>query len=212
MDDDNLRIGLIDPVLLRRRIAKTALESFQIAVQDFGTIVECIAADVEADILVVVPPVLMVGPILEDIRALRERHNLPVVIIASADPHREGHMVREILRGGASGYIANQTTDLPTAVAALRFVKSGGMYMPLDNILQGQQKKPAEKPPGSLTPRQLDVLEKLRQGKPNKLIAYELGITESTAKVHIRVIMKRYKAHNRTEAVYKSQRMDIAAA
>ena len=53
------------------------------------------------------------------------------------------------------------------------------------------------------TDRQAEVVEALRRGKPNKIIAYELNLRESTVKVHIRNIMKKIKATNRTEVVYK---------
>jgi DNA-binding NarL/FixJ family response regulator len=43
-------------------------------------------------------------------------------------------------------------------------------------------------------------LDRLRQGMPNKLIAYELQMQESTVKVHVRHIMKKLKATNRTQA------------
>jgi DNA-binding NarL/FixJ family response regulator len=39
----------------------------------------------------------------------------------------------------------------------------------------------------------------LRQGKANKQIAYELNMREGTVKVHIRNIMRKLKAKNRTE-------------
>jgi len=55
--------------------------------------------------------------------------------------------------------------------------------------------------PGALTKRQSEVFAKLQQGKPNKLIAYELGMSESTTKVHVRSIMKTIGASNRTQAV-----------
>ena len=53
------------------------------------------------------------------------------------------------------------------------------------------------------TIRQAQVVEALRRGKANKIIAYELKMQESTVKVHIRSIMKKVKATNRTEVVYK---------
>lgn len=53
-----------------------------------------------------------------------------------------------------------------------------------------------------LTPRQLAVLKCLREGKANKVIAYELDMCESTVKVHVRNILKRLGATNRTQAVY----------
>jgi DNA-binding NarL/FixJ family response regulator len=43
-------------------------------------------------------------------------------------------------------------------------------------------------------------------GKPNKIIAYELGMSESTVKVHVRNIMQKMGATNRTQAAYKGQR------
>ena len=51
------------------------------------------------------------------------------------------------------------------------------------------------------TRRETDLLELLRRGMQNKLIAYELGISESTVKAHLRSIMMKLKAKNRTETV-----------
>ena len=53
------------------------------------------------------------------------------------------------------------------------------------------------------TLRQAEVVQALRKGKANKIIAYELNLRESTVKVHIRNIMKKLKATNRTEVAYK---------
>ena len=56
---------------------------------------------------------------------------------------------------------------------------------------------------GIFTDRQVEVVEALRRGKANKIIAYELNLRESTVKVHVRNIMKKVKATNRTEVVFK---------
>jgi DNA-binding NarL/FixJ family response regulator len=56
---------------------------------------------------------------------------------------------------------------------------------------------------GMFTLRQAEVVKALRRGKANKIIAYELNLRESTVKVHIRNIMKKLKATNRTEVAYK---------
>ena len=58
-----------------------------------------------------------------------------------------------------------------------------------------------------MTPRQTTVLSLLQQGKANKIIAYELGMSESTVKVHIRNIMRKMGATNRTQAIYKLQQL-----
>ena len=52
------------------------------------------------------------------------------------------------------------------------------------------------------TPRQQTVIDLLRAGNPNKIIAYKLEMRVSTAKVHIRNLMKLLKARNRTEVAY----------
>jgi DNA-binding NarL/FixJ family response regulator len=49
------------------------------------------------------------------------------------------------------------------------------------------------------TPRQAAVLEAVQHGKANKVIAYELDLKESTVKVHVRNVMRKLGAHNRTE-------------
>jgi DNA-binding NarL/FixJ family response regulator len=53
--------------------------------------------------------------------------------------------------------------------------------------------------PANLTVRQRDVLEHVRLGEPNKVIARELGMTEGTVKVHIRQMMRKFHVSNRTK-------------
>jgi DNA-binding NarL/FixJ family response regulator len=66
-------------------------------------------------------------------------------------------------------------------------------------LKQGLQPQPA--PLESLSARERDVLRLLARGLPNKLIAQELFISEHTVKFHIRSILDKLNATNRTEAV-----------
>jgi DNA-binding NarL/FixJ family response regulator len=80
----------------------------------------------------------------------------------------------------------------------------------LATLFDKRRSAPAQIPdetkwPCSFTPRQLEVLERLNEGKQNKAIAYELGMAESTVKVHIRQIMKKLNARNRTQVVLMSR-------
>ena len=50
----------------------------------------------------------------------------------------------------------------------------------------------------------------MRQGKQNKIIAYELGMCETTVKVHIRLIMKKLNARNRTQVVLMTRSMCVS--
>jgi DNA-binding NarL/FixJ family response regulator len=67
-------------------------------------------------------------------------------------------------------------------------------------------------PTNELTPRQLAVLGQLKLGKTNRLIARELGVTESTVKAHLRNIMKKMRVINRTEAVSRAYELEIKGA
>ncbi|MNY60952.1 CsgBAC operon transcriptional regulatory protein [compost metagenome] len=59
-----------------------------------------------------------------------------------------------------------------------------------------------------LTERQVDVLRLLSQGKPNKLIARELGISEGTVKIHLAAVFRALNVRNRTEAVVTASSLE----
>lgn len=141
---------------------------------------------------------------------VRERFpGVPLVILS--DCINPKHIL-EALRDGVRGYIPSALE--PTMVMqAIRLVLAGGTFIP-PGVLAADADPggivgasvPAEKDgfvlPCELTPRQTEVFTLLRQGKSNKLIAYELGMQESTVKVHVRQIMRKLKAINRTHAVF----------
>lgn len=95
------------------------------------------------------------------------------------------------------------------AVQALRFVLAGGTYVPMDFMLATDWPGAAQSSPqpksGAITTRELAVVRAIQQGKSNKVIAYELNMCESTVKVHVRNIMKKLNAKNRTDLAIKSQ-------
>jgi DNA-binding NarL/FixJ family response regulator len=64
---------------------------------------------------------------------------------------------------------------------------------------------PVPRPSGGVTAREAAVIRALQQGKSNKVIAYELNMCESTVKVHVRNLMKKIKAKNRTDLAIKAQ-------
>jgi len=61
----------------------------------------------------------------------------------------------------------------------------------------------------SLTPRQLDVLRELAQGKPNKLIARDLSVSENTVKTHVSAVFRVLGARNRTDAVCQAAKLQL---
>jgi DNA-binding NarL/FixJ family response regulator len=143
--------------------------------------------------------------------AIRERFgDVPIIVLSDATTALDPQTIREALKCGVRGFISTRTFEVKTVSAAIRFVTAGGVFAPVDLLLADDERSTTDRqdtapPDGLLTPRQTTVLSLLQQGKANKIIAYELGMSESTVKVHIRNIMRKIGATNRTQAIYKLQ-------
>ncbi|HEY0181300.1 MAG TPA: response regulator transcription factor [Rhodopila sp.] len=132
----------------------------------------------------------------------------PVIVLSDAEDAEHPNTIRSALKNGAQGFIPTRTTGIPITFAAIRFIVAGGVFAPLDLLLTKRSDRVIETAHQSrLTPRQLAVLNHLQQGKANKIIAHELGMSESTVKVHVRNIMRKTGATNRTEAAFKAQKL-----
>lgn len=141
------------------------------------------------------------------LRRLRlQQPAMPLIVASGQD---DPVTIRSVLATGASGFIPK--TDSPELLLqAVRLVLAGGTYVPprtLDDYRDGAP--PPEADTGGLTPRQLDVLQLLLKGQPNKLIARELGLTEGTVKIHIAAILRALRARNRTEAVVRARELGL---
>jgi len=133
--------------------------------------------------------------------------NIPVIIIAD---HDDRHFAAEAIRSGWRGFIPTSlAADM--VIAAIRLVLAGGTFVPRTTIEHYVeiQHEPAtfELPKEDIdhfdfTPREIEVLTQLRLGKPNKLIAYALNISESTVKVHLRNMMRKMNVTNRTQVAF----------
>ena len=129
----------------------------------------------------------------------------PLVILSDLDDATEVLLASRL---GARGYLP-ASLPLPQAVGAIRLVGGGGTYIPACILFATSLRQPCEPPrptdkrgnPIEFSRRQQQVLGLLQQGKQNKIIAYELGMRESTVKVHIRHIMRKLNARNRTQVV-----------
>jgi DNA-binding NarL/FixJ family response regulator len=102
-------------------------------------------------------------------------------------------LIRQALEQGVRGYIP-VSLPLEVAIEAIRLVEAGGVYVPASSLMA-----PSEGLHGHFTARQAAVVDALCKGKANKRIAHELNMCESTVKVHVRNIMKKLRAKNRTE-------------
>jgi len=134
----------------------------------------------------------------------RVRELLPDTPVAVLSDHEDAESIREAFDLGVRGYIPTSLASL-VAVGAVQLVCVGGTFAPAAALLSQNghsQSSGGESLIQGFTQRQSQILECLRRGMANKLIAYELNMCESTVKVHIRNIMKKLKATNRTQVAY----------
>ncbi len=152
-------------------------------------------------------------PCRQELQGLQKRFSeTPLVLLADQDDPGD---VAEALRLGIRGYVPT-SSDRQEVWEILRFVRAGGTYVPASALTHvgPQDVAPTARPCSKavksrvtrdLTPREMDVIERLRQGKPNKIIAHELQISESTVKVFVHRILTKLGAINRTEVAYLFQ-------
>ncbi len=144
------------------------------------------------------------------------RPDVPIVaIVKPDDAHPIGESVKQLR---LQGYIPT-SSSMEVAAAVLRLVAAGGTYVPHD---MGEGQPPPELPlsrarfmvdtarVARLTPREWGVLELLEHGMANKMIAYRLGLSQSTVKAHVHNIMSKLKVRNRTEAAVTAQHLQPA--
>jgi DNA-binding NarL/FixJ family response regulator len=137
---------------------------------------------------------------------------IPAIVFSDADCAQLSNIVWASLKSGVRGIIPTRTTSLPITMAAMRFVKAGATFVPVDLLVTSRPDRVPTRQ-NRLTLRQGAVLSRLQQGKTNKIIAYELGMSESTVKTYVRNIMRKIGAVNRTQIAYNAQRLsnDIEA-
>lgn len=146
---------------------------------------------------------------LREIQALQP--GVPVVVISASEALGD---IRGALDHGATGYIP-KSSSVKVMMGALNLVFSGGIYLPpgaltasMDAAPRRRASEVSDRNAGyGLTQRQREVLECLRLGKSNKQIAYELGLSEGTVKIHVTAIFKSLGVKNRTQAVIAAAAM-----
>jgi DNA-binding NarL/FixJ family response regulator len=118
-------------------------------------------------------------------------------------------VVHAAIELGAMGFIPkSSTTEL--MIQAMRLVLAHGVYLP-PAALDAVPPDVSAGLPG-LTPRQMDVMRCLISGKPNKVIARELDVSEATVKAHLTAVFQALGAKNRTEAVYAAAKLGLRIA
>jgi DNA-binding NarL/FixJ family response regulator len=207
-----LTIGLIDFYRLTQECLTTVFDDLrsEIVTVSFTTAKHCIAeARSDLDLILYHLHGSETGEatIMQAVTAVCQAFPAtPVIVFSDADSMEQSKIMRSTLKCGARGFVPTQTATLSITLAAIRLVRAGGTFVPVDLLLAPRTDRvPPQQ--NRLTSRQGAVLNHLQQGKANKIIAYELGMSESTVKVHVRNIMHKMGATNRTQAAYNARRI-----
>ncbi len=157
---------------------------------------------------------------VEALSALRDYcPNSRITVVSALDDPKH---IRRIIDAGAAGFIP-KTSTFAVMSAALHLVLAGGTYLPPQAI----EEKPRNNVEDHhldlhhadlhsetgrtgldcLSVRQREVIMQVVQGKPNKVIARTLDISEHTVKAHISASFKLLGVRNRTEAVYAAAKL-----
>lgn len=138
---------------------------------------------------------------IDTLRALKQRKlRARCVMLTVSD---DGRDVLEAMRAGADGYLLK---DLEPEELALRIQQAVGGRMVIESSLAGVLADAALNPPATqaevddLTEREREILAQLADGRSNKEIARELGISDATVKVHIKHLLRKLGVKSRLEA------------
>lgn len=213
-------IALIDDHEFTRDCIATCLEALcrGVVVTPFRSVADCVLAGPAAFELVI--HYCRTGTVPHEgggafIQALRQ-DLAPAPVLIVSDDDDVGTML-DALTAGVRGFVPTINTSLQITVEVMNLLRAGGTFAPVATSLmrpspQAAAEAAAPLPAERFTPRQLAVLERLKQGSANKIIAHELSMSEGTVKVHVRNIMKKLRATNRTQAVFRAYNLAEGAS
>jgi len=108
------------------------------------------------------------------------------------------------MRAGAKSYLLKDVRR-EELFQCIRDVHAGRAFLPPAIAAKLAERLPAEE----LTPREVEVLRLLAEGKPNKLIGADLAITEVTVKSHVQSLFRKLNVLSRTEAIAVANRRGL---
>ena len=143
---------------------------------------------------------------IDGIKPIRDKFSgVPVIILSASSEVSQMQEAKEL---GASGFI-NKASLAEEMVSSISLVLEGKTCFP--NDIDSHKSDSKASLGNALTPRQVEVLIYLCEGKSNKLIARELEMSENTVRVHVSAILSTLGAVNRSEAILIAQREGITS-
>jgi DNA-binding NarL/FixJ family response regulator len=206
------RIVIVDvQVLSRECLARVLNDDQNVPAECFATLDDWMASGqlTRPSLVVLCQYGRSAADSLDEVGRLAElAPDCPAVILSD---NEDPDLIVRMLGKNVRGYVPT-SLSIAVVIQAIQLVRAGGVYVPASSLIAAhsvQESGPTtvQKSNGIFTTRQTAVVEALKRGKPNKIIAYELSMRESTVKVHVRNIMKKLHATNRTEVAYKASLM-----
>ncbi|MEU1077394.1 MULTISPECIES: response regulator transcription factor [unclassified Streptomyces] len=185
-----MRVVLAEDLFLLRDGLVRLLEAFGfevVAAVESGPELTRALAGSEPDVAIVdvrLPPTHTDEGLQCALAARRARPGLPVLVLSQ---HVEQLYARELLadgNGGVGYLLKDRVFDAEQFVDAVRRVAGGGTAMDPQVISQLLSRQARESPVGALTPRELEVMELVAQGRSNAAIAQQLVVTERAVAKH----------------------------
>jgi two-component system NarL family response regulator len=136
---------------------------------------------------------------IKEIRELDE--NAHIVVLTTYDGDED---IYRAIKAGAKAYLLKDTAR-DALVETVRRVHAGETYLPPQLAAKLAERVSGE----ALSPREIDVLQRMAGGKSNKEIGAELFISEGTVKTHIKSIFNKLDVVSRTEAVATANRRGL---
>ena len=194
-------------------------DSLRFLLQEMDEMVESVAVRSVDEALTLSPDfdMVLLDLHLPDVSGFAGLHKLrsamPGVPVVMLSGEENPEIIQAAIDSGAMGYVP-KTSSPQVLIAAVQLILAGGVYLPL-HVLQRMNGGAAGSKPlavgglSGLSKRQRQVLMKVVQGKPNKMIARELNIAESTVKSHLSTAYRVLEVNNRTEAVFRTANLGI---
>jgi DNA-binding NarL/FixJ family response regulator len=141
---------------------------------------------------------------LEALRVIRRHWTAaPVVMLTSCPGDAQA---RRALQAGACGY-ALKTMARRQLADAIRLVHGGGLWLSPEVSIELARRLDEAAP----SARELEVLAHVAEGRSNKQVGHRLGVTEDTVKSHMKSVLQKLEANDRTHAVAIALRRGLIA-
>lgn len=150
------------------------------------------------------------------------RQEMPEVLVMILTSNLEAETINEAIQAGANGFLLknleadalchsiktasqHQVTLSPQVAQVLTYA----IPAPASSLTQAQKQEINQRLTEKLTDREHQVLQMMAQGLTNKEIAYKLGLSEKTIKVHVSIILAKLGMQSRTQAALQAARLGL---